>query len=254
MAIRVEVFCYMLYALSLIQQNSIWVLVCTQQPNLSAALSIQSIFTVNIAAASLSQEKSIPGSFVTDLRAAVSNCDTVPPGPWDRVCEDLADGFSVHSTGRRYVEQEEEAMQPEEEDGESQKRPPPPKINRQAGGRHPCEGPKNQKLEQATHSSVPILDQSLHPTRRWASFQPTSHRPRRHRMDVVPLVVLTVRCLVTKHHKQMAGSLLVRVPNQRYPARGSGDRVIVVCAVSAVLYVFPVTRRNAVLRCLCRYY
>ena len=37
-------------------------------------------------------------------------------------------------------------------------------------------------------------------------------------MDVVPLVVLTVRCLVTGHHKQMVGKLLVRVPNQRHLA------------------------------------
>ena len=49
-------------------------------------------------------------------------------------------------------------------------------------------------------------------------LQPISHRPRRHRMDVVPLVVLTVGCLVTRHHKQMVGSLLVRVPNQRHLA------------------------------------
>ena len=71
-------------------------------------------------------------------------------------------------------------------------------------------------------------------------------------MDVVPLVVLTVRSLVTRHHKQMVGSLLVRVPNQRHLARGSGDRVTVVCALTVVLYVFHVTRKNAVLRCLCR--
>ena len=37
-------------------------------------------------------------------------------------------------------------------------------------------------------------------------------------MDVVPLVVLTVRCLVTSQHKQMVGSLLVSVPNQRHLA------------------------------------
>ena len=73
-------------------------------------------------------------------------------------------------------------------------------------------------------------------------------------MDVVPLVVLTVSCLVTRQGKEMVGSFLVRVPNQRHLARGSGDRVTVVCAVTAVLYVFPVTRQNGVLRCLCRYY
>ena len=122
----VEVFCYLLYALDLIQQNSTWVMVCTQQPDFSVALSIQSMFPVNIVVAYLSEEKSIPESFVTDLRAAVLNCDTVAPIQWDRVCEDLVDGFAVDGTGRRYVEQEEEATQPAEEDGESQKRPPPP--------------------------------------------------------------------------------------------------------------------------------
>ena len=143
-AIPVEVFCYLLCALDLIQQNSTWVMVCTQQPNFSAALSMQSMFPVNIAVAYLSEEKSIPESFVTDLRADVSNCNTVAPIQWDRVCEDLADGFLVDCTGRRYVEQEEEATQPEEEDGESQKRPPPPppQVNRQAGGRHPSQGQK----------------------------------------------------------------------------------------------------------------
>ena len=115
-------------------------MVCTQQPDFSAALSIQSMFPVNIAVAYLSEEKSIPESFVTDLRAAVSNCDTVAPIQWDRVCEDLAYGFPVDCTGRRYVDQEEEATQPEEEDGESQN--PPPKVNRQAQGRHTRQGQK----------------------------------------------------------------------------------------------------------------
>ena len=140
-AILVEVFCYLLYALDLIQQNSTWVMVCTQQPDFSATLSIQSMFPVNIAY--LSEEKSILESFVTDLRADVSNCDTVAPIQWDRVCEDLADGFPVDCIGRRYVEQEAGATQPEEEDGESQKRPPPPqKVNRQVGGQHPHPGQK----------------------------------------------------------------------------------------------------------------
>ena len=141
-AIPVEVFCYLLHSLDLIHQNSTWVMVCTQQPDFSAALSIQSMFPLNIAVAYLSQEKSIPQSFVTDLRAAVSNCDTVAPIQWDRVCEDLADGFPIDCTGRRYVEQEQEATQPEEEDRESQKRLPPPKVNWQAGGRHTRQGQK----------------------------------------------------------------------------------------------------------------
>ena len=119
-------------------------MVCTQQPVFFAALSIQSMFPVNIAIAYLSEEKSILESFVTDLRAAVSNCNTVAPIQWDRVCEDLADGFPIDCTGRRYVEQEEEATQPWEEDGESQKRPPPPKVHRLAGGRHSCQGQKRK--------------------------------------------------------------------------------------------------------------
>ena len=53
-AIPVEVFCYLLYALDLIQQNSTGAMVCTQQPNFSAALSIQGMFLVNIAVAYLS--------------------------------------------------------------------------------------------------------------------------------------------------------------------------------------------------------
>ena len=216
-AILVEVFSYLLYALYLIQQNSTWVMVCTQHPDFSALLSIQSMFPVNFAVAYLSEEKSIPESFVTDLRAVVSNCDTVAPIQWDRVCEDLVDGFPVDCTGRRYVEQEEEATQPEEEDRESQKRPPP---KRQPASRGTAPPPrlKNQRLEQAPHSRAPSLVQSLHPTRRRARLQPTSNRPGRHRMDVVPLVVLTVRCLVTRHDKQMVGSFLVRVPNQRHLA------------------------------------
>ena len=148
----------------------------------------------------------------------MSNCDTVAPIQWDRVCEDLADGFPVDCTGRRYVEQEEEATQREEEDGESQKRPPPPKRQPASKGTEPPPRLKNQRLEQAPHSRAPSLVQSLHPTRRWARLHPTSHRPRSHRMEVVPLVVLTVRCLVTRQDKQMVGSLLVRVPNQRHLA------------------------------------
>ena len=58
-------------------------MVCTQQPDFSAALSIQSMLPVNIAAAYLCEEKSIPDSFVTDLRAVVSNCDTLAPIQWD---------------------------------------------------------------------------------------------------------------------------------------------------------------------------
>ena len=73
----------------------------------------------------------------------MSNCDTV--APIHRVCEDLADGFPVDCTGRRYVEQEEEATQPEEEDGESQKRPlPPHKATGKQGGRTPAKAKKSK--------------------------------------------------------------------------------------------------------------
>ena len=119
-------------------------MVCTQQPDFSAALSIQSMFPVNIAVASLSEETSIPDSFVTDLRAAVSNCDTLAPIQWDAVCEDLADGFPVDCTGRRYVEQEEEATQTEEEDGESQKPPPPQKATGKQGDGTPAKAKKSK--------------------------------------------------------------------------------------------------------------
>ena len=54
--------------------------------------------------------------------------DTMAPIQWDRVCADLADGFPVDCTGRRYVQQEEEATQLEEEDGESQTPPPKKKL------------------------------------------------------------------------------------------------------------------------------
>ena len=92
-AILVEVFCHLLYALDLIQQNGTWVMVCTQQPHFSAALSIQSMFPVNIAAAYLSEEKSILESFVTDLRAAVSNCDTVAQSSGAECVKTLHMGF-----------------------------------------------------------------------------------------------------------------------------------------------------------------
>ena len=138
-------------------------MVCTQQPDFEAALSIQSMFPVNIAVAYLFEEKSIPESFVTDLRAVVSNCDTVAPIQWDGVCDYLADGFPVDCTGRRYVEPEEEATQPKEEDGESQKRPPPPQSQPASRGTAPPPRPKNQRLEQAPHIRAPSLEQSLHP-------------------------------------------------------------------------------------------
>ena len=121
--------------------------VSVSQPGVSEfhiALSIQSMFPVNIAVAYLYEEKSIPEPFITVLRATVSNCDTVTPIQWERVCEDLADGFRVDCTGRRYVDQEEEAYQPKEEDGESQKRPPPPKSTGKLGDGTPAKAKKSK--------------------------------------------------------------------------------------------------------------
>ena len=92
-ATPIEVFCHLLYALDLIPPNSTWVMVCTQQPHFSTALSIQSMFPVNIAVAWLSEEKSVPESFVTNLTAVVSNCDTVAPIEWERVCKPKAPGL-----------------------------------------------------------------------------------------------------------------------------------------------------------------
>ena len=140
-ATPVKVFYYLLYALDLIRQNSTWVMVYTQRPDFFATLVIQSMFPVIIAVAYLSEETSILESFLTDLRVAVSNCDTVAPIQWHRVCEDLAYGFLVDCLGRRYVDQEEEATQLEEENGESRKHPPP-QVNRQEGGRHTRQGQK----------------------------------------------------------------------------------------------------------------
>ena len=96
--------------------------------------------------------------------------------------------------------------------------PPPPKRQPASKRTTPPPRLKNQRLEQEPHSRAPSLVQSLHPIRRWARLQPTSHRPSRHRMDVVPLVALTVRCLVTRQDRQMVGSFLVRLPNQRHLA------------------------------------
>ena len=95
--------------------------------------------------------------------------------------------------------------------------PPPPQRQPASKRTAPPQRLKNQRLEQAPHSKAPSLVQSLHPTRRCARLQPTSHRPSRHRMDVVPLVALTVRCLVTRQDR-MVGSFLVRVPKQRHLA------------------------------------
>ena len=181
-------------------------MVYTQQPDLSAALSIQNMFPVNIAVAYLFEEKFIRESFVTHLRAVVSNCDAVAPSQWDQLYEDLVDGFPLDCTERRYVEQEEEATQPQEEDGESQKRPPP-QSQPASRGTAPPPRPKNQRLEQAPYNRAPSLQQSL-PTQQGAGHvcNPLHAVPAHtHRMDVVPLVVLKVRCLVTKQHKQNGG-------------------------------------------------
>ena len=111
------------------------------------------MFPVNIAVAYLYEEKSIPEPFITVLSATVSNCDTVAPIQWERVCEDLADGFRVDCTGRRYVDQKEEAYQPKEEDRESQKRPPPPKSTGKQGDGTPAKAKKSKAAASPSQQS-----------------------------------------------------------------------------------------------------
>ena len=215
-AIPVEVFCYLLYAFDLIQQNSTWVIFCTQQPDFAAAPVHSKHVPCEHCSCILLRGKCVPESLVPDLRAAVSNCDTVAPIQWEGVCEDIADGFPVDCTGRRYVDQEEKATQLDEEDGASQN-PPPPKSTGKQGDGTPAKA-KKPKAGASSSQQSPKAASKPRPTRRLARLQPISHRPSRHRMDVVPLMVLTVRCLVTRHHKQTVGSLLERVPNQRHLA------------------------------------
>ena len=68
------------------------------------------------------------------------------------MCEDLADGFPVDCTGRRYVEQEEEATQPKEEDGESKK--PPPPLPQKATGKQAEGTPAKAKKSKAGASPL----------------------------------------------------------------------------------------------------
>ena len=84
----------------------------------------------------LSEDEAVPEAFVTNLRAGVSNCDSVAPINWDRACDDLEDGFPVDCSGMRYVEQEEEAPSQEEEGVETQKRPPAKGAGMGGGRRH----------------------------------------------------------------------------------------------------------------------
>ena len=99
----------------------------------------------------------------------MSNWDTVAPIQWERVCEDLAEGFPVDCTGRRYVGQKEEATQPEEEDCESQN-PPPPKVNRQAGGRHTRQGQKKSKAGASPSQQSPKAASKPPPSKALGTF------------------------------------------------------------------------------------
>ena len=121
----VEIVCFLLCHLNLVKKNSTWIImVATQQPDFAAALCVQSIFLVNIDVAYLSEDRAVPEAFVTDLRAGVSNCDSVAPINGDRACDDLEDRFPVDCAGMKYVEQEEKAPSQEEEGVDTQKRPP----------------------------------------------------------------------------------------------------------------------------------
>ena len=104
------------------------------------------MFPLKIAMAYLSEDKAVPEAFVTDVRAAVSNCDSVAPITWDRACEDLEDTFRVDCTGMRYIEQEEEDPTQEEEEGETLKPPPKAFGTAGGGGGHACQGQKSEAL------------------------------------------------------------------------------------------------------------
>ena len=184
----------------------------------SAALSIQSMFPVNIAVAYLCEEKSIPESFVTGLRVVVSNCDTVAPIQWDRVCEDLADGFPVDCTGRRYVEQEEEATQPEEEDGESQKRPPPPKATGKQGDGTPAKATKSKAGASPSQQS-PKPGAKPTPNKALGTFAAHCTPSQQTQNERGATGSANSEMLGDAwQRKQMVGSLLVRLRNQRHLA------------------------------------
>ena len=102
--------------------------VATQHPDFATALSVQSTFPVSLVVAYLSEDKLVPKAFVIILRADVSNRDSLALINWDRVCEDLEEGFPMDCTRVRYIEHEEEAPTQDEEAGDTQNPPPPQGI------------------------------------------------------------------------------------------------------------------------------
>ena len=79
---------------------------------------MHSMFPVNIALGSLSEDQVGSEAFVTSLRASVCSCDCVAPINWDRACGDLEEGFPMDCTGVRYIEQEEEVPTQDKEQGD----------------------------------------------------------------------------------------------------------------------------------------
>ena len=79
---------------------------------------MHSMFPVNIALGSLSEDQVGSESFVTSLKASVYSCNWVAPINWDRACEDLEEGFPMECTGVRYIEQEEEVPTQDKDQGD----------------------------------------------------------------------------------------------------------------------------------------
>ena len=98
-----NLFVFLLCHLNLVEQNSMWMMVATQQPDFGGALCVHSMFPVNIVVAYLSEDKALPKAFSTDSRAGVLNCEFVVPINWDRACDDVEDGFPVDCSGMGYV-------------------------------------------------------------------------------------------------------------------------------------------------------
>ena len=125
----------------LVKHNNTWIMVATQQPASAAVLSVHSMFPVNIAVRYLSKDKAVPEAFVTDLSAAVSNCDSLAPINWDRACENLED---VNVLYRNEVYRARVPEQ-EEKENDTQKPPPPPRASRTVwGGGHTCQVQKTK--------------------------------------------------------------------------------------------------------------
>ena len=96
--------------------------------------------------------------------------------------------------------------------------PPPPKSTGKQGDGTPAKAQKIKGRSKSVTTEPQAWSKASPQQGAGHVCSPLHTRPSRHRMNVVPLVVLTVRCLATRQHKQMVGRLLVRVPNQRHPA------------------------------------